>query len=576
MGIEIGINSHKPHPPAETFAKRYGDCKDKSILLASILRSKNIPANLALVSTSLGTHLDEHLPSPDHFNHVIVKATIEGHHIFIDPTIPMQRGNIYDNQVPYSGHTLLVSANTKQLELIPEPNPGQTEVVETYTIPENNKSVAKLEVRSHYQRASANDIRAFFNNYKRKDIEDYYTDYYRKNYSDIAINEIHYDDDSVSNIIIVKESYTINNLWHEEKNSQYFQVMARPVFERMATPNEKFLDKPLVQPYPTDIHYRAMLEMPSEWRFSEKGLNILRPSYSFTFKPEVRGNMVTLDYEFKTFRDHIPAGEIAQYREDYKKMVATLEYDMSYNKALVNKIDALNDNDVSGNINWIAVFMCLVCSAGMFFLMKHSNTRSTYLTSHTDAPAKMNSWIIFLGVVIGIRIAIYLYSLATGNYFLTTLWMVMHEWGATGMQLMLMLEMVAKACFLIYACWLLYWFVNRRDVFPQMFTIFALGELGFNILCYFFAVVNSEQFAAISPTYEADMQKAAIRSVVFVAIWVTAIQCSYLVKAVFVKPFQYDIPDDYTQPADIISADLPSEVLTFGEHSEHTTTVEKH
>ena len=38
VGIELGIGGYQPHPAAEVFAHRYGDCKDKATLLRSMLR----------------------------------------------------------------------------------------------------------------------------------------------------------------------------------------------------------------------------------------------------------------------------------------------------------------------------------------------------------------------------------------------------------------------------------------------------------------------------------------------------------------------------------------------------------
>ncbi|HMF72378.1 MAG TPA: DUF3857 domain-containing protein, partial [Flavitalea sp.] len=48
LGLEIGVNTHRPHAPAEVFRNGYGDCKDKALLLAAILLSENIPAYAAL------------------------------------------------------------------------------------------------------------------------------------------------------------------------------------------------------------------------------------------------------------------------------------------------------------------------------------------------------------------------------------------------------------------------------------------------------------------------------------------------------------------------------------------------
>ncbi|XHR98086.1 hypothetical protein ACFJIV_16335 [Mucilaginibacter sp. UC70_90] len=39
MGIEIGEYSHRANNPEKVFRQRYGDCKDKSLLLVSMLKA---------------------------------------------------------------------------------------------------------------------------------------------------------------------------------------------------------------------------------------------------------------------------------------------------------------------------------------------------------------------------------------------------------------------------------------------------------------------------------------------------------------------------------------------------------
>ena len=38
LGVEIGVNSHVPYPPATVMKRRFGDCKDKVLLLMTMLR----------------------------------------------------------------------------------------------------------------------------------------------------------------------------------------------------------------------------------------------------------------------------------------------------------------------------------------------------------------------------------------------------------------------------------------------------------------------------------------------------------------------------------------------------------
>jgi hypothetical protein len=67
---EIGIGGWQPRAAGDTFHNRYGDCKDKATLLASMLLVAGIPSGNVLITDHHGvTHED----SPgNHFNHVIL------------------------------------------------------------------------------------------------------------------------------------------------------------------------------------------------------------------------------------------------------------------------------------------------------------------------------------------------------------------------------------------------------------------------------------------------------------------------------------------------------------------------
>ena len=39
FAIEVGVGGNQPHPAADVFRGRYGDCKDKATLLAAMLSS---------------------------------------------------------------------------------------------------------------------------------------------------------------------------------------------------------------------------------------------------------------------------------------------------------------------------------------------------------------------------------------------------------------------------------------------------------------------------------------------------------------------------------------------------------
>ena len=60
--IEKGIGGLQPHPAAEIFHNRYGDCKDKATLLAAMLSSVGLHSDIVLVHTNRG-FVDPEAPS---------------------------------------------------------------------------------------------------------------------------------------------------------------------------------------------------------------------------------------------------------------------------------------------------------------------------------------------------------------------------------------------------------------------------------------------------------------------------------------------------------------------------------
>ncbi len=84
-GIEFGEASIIPRTPAEVFERRYGDCKDKALLLTALLRAAGIPAEVALLDSGFGPDVDPDVPGFGGFDHAIVYVP-GGKPLWIDAT----------------------------------------------------------------------------------------------------------------------------------------------------------------------------------------------------------------------------------------------------------------------------------------------------------------------------------------------------------------------------------------------------------------------------------------------------------------------------------------------------------
>jgi Domain of Unknown Function with PDB structure (DUF3857)/Transglutaminase-like superfamily len=71
VSIEIGIGGYQPHPAAEVFSNRYGDCKDKVTLLSAMLREAGVDSYYVLINDER-EFLSVDFPTSLNFNHVIL------------------------------------------------------------------------------------------------------------------------------------------------------------------------------------------------------------------------------------------------------------------------------------------------------------------------------------------------------------------------------------------------------------------------------------------------------------------------------------------------------------------------
>ena len=89
--IYVGLNGGNLTPASadETWQHRYGDCKGKTALLLALLSELGIEAEPVIVNSSgADDGLDQRLPIPQFFDHVLVRARIDGVAYWLDGTLP--------------------------------------------------------------------------------------------------------------------------------------------------------------------------------------------------------------------------------------------------------------------------------------------------------------------------------------------------------------------------------------------------------------------------------------------------------------------------------------------------------
>ena len=110
QGMDGG--NYVPQSPEATWEARYGDCKAKTLLLAAMLREMGIAAEPVLVSATAGDSIEEGLPMPAAFDHVVVRATIDGRDLWLDGTGAGSQAASLEDVPPFGWGLPLTSAGS--------------------------------------------------------------------------------------------------------------------------------------------------------------------------------------------------------------------------------------------------------------------------------------------------------------------------------------------------------------------------------------------------------------------------------------------------------------------------------
>jgi tetratricopeptide (TPR) repeat protein len=160
VGLEFGIHGYKPYPVSQVLLRRFGDCKDKALLLMALLRAVDIDAELVLLRTRRAGAVDREPASLAIFDHAI--TYIPGMDLYLDGTaefagmseLPIQDQGVMVLRVSNTGTVLArtpvlpASANRADRDWkIVVNRDGSARIDETVTI----KGQAAQEWRLHYQ-----------------------------------------------------------------------------------------------------------------------------------------------------------------------------------------------------------------------------------------------------------------------------------------------------------------------------------------------------------------------------------------------------------------------------------------
>lgn len=128
VAISLGIGGWQPHSPSDIVRNRYGDCKDKSALIRSVLSAWGLETYPVLVLTREDGVVEADAPSAAQFNHVIAGVKLpDGVGDDLWSVVPVEgvgRVLLLDATGTYSDPWILLEHDQGTLALLVRPDGG--------------------------------------------------------------------------------------------------------------------------------------------------------------------------------------------------------------------------------------------------------------------------------------------------------------------------------------------------------------------------------------------------------------------------------------------------------------------
>jgi hypothetical protein len=326
LGIEMGRGSHEPRQPAVVMNQRYGDCKDKALFLAALLRELGVEAYPALVNTKLRSHLDGYLPSPFLFDHVITQVLDGGKTYWIDGTLADQGGTLATIDTPSDERALIVRENTNALAKIVVRSHGSIHVDEIIS---SDKQQMTLEVTSTYSGRDADDMRAELSGQSLADVAKTHLNRYAADHPRIeALGAPSIDDDRLRDVIVLHERYAIRDLWTNGSWTYY----PRAIEQHLTRPDTLVRSMPLTVDYPRNVTERLIIRGGANAQVEDDDSVVDSPALHYE-QHVGRGRDLVITTTLRAMKDAVSVAEVpdhlAALNEMHDALAVTLEPEKS-------------------------------------------------------------------------------------------------------------------------------------------------------------------------------------------------------------------------------------------------------
>lgn len=354
LGIEVGDRAFVPDRPDEVAARRFGDCKDKALLLVAILRALGIDAAPALVSSDRGHVLDAELPSPYAFDHVIVRAHLAGRDVWMDPTRSDEREPVTElSPLGLERALVLEPGVTGLVDVVDAPPAPELEVEERFVLASGR---ATLNVVSLARGAEAAIWRAELGRVGEEGVASQLLAAYAEASLDPTPLVPTRLEEASAGALRATEQYTLRRFYVDGvRDISAWPANILPVVEAGRP------EVPLALPYPASRVHRVIVEDPAGFRIAPSEERVENAYFQVTRVISVEARTLTIETRIRTRAGHVPPEHLTLYIADSARAQRLLGYEL------------LEDDEADARPRspaWLLGFCCaFACTGGLALLL---------------------------------------------------------------------------------------------------------------------------------------------------------------------------------------------------------------
>lgn len=360
LGLESGIGAYKPFSPNQVYEQRFGDCKDKSLLMVAMLNNMGIEAYPMLVNTYIKRTIETLPPSQKLFDHCVVKVIDDkGNSLWYDPTISNQGGAYNSTYFPNYDVGLVISPDSEYFDQIFPFANNTIEVFDDFVVEEIGNG-ATLNVKTIYSESEADNMRRYFKNNSLSSIKKGYKDYYNGYYKQVtSLENPRYEDDTISNTFVVYESYKLDSIWKpyvEDESNIAISFSPYSIIDNLFIPNEKDRKTEYALSYPTTRKHNIKVKLPESWNIKNENYEIIDKSFYYESKIKYNGsnNTLNLNHIYKSQRDYVPLDDFKDYYNNIHAVNNQISYYLYYPASGISKT---NNGDLSAIKTFVSIFI---------------------------------------------------------------------------------------------------------------------------------------------------------------------------------------------------------------------------